>query len=172
EQLQGAAVPASALETLILPARVPGYTPALLDELTSAGEVVWAGRGALPGGDGWISLQLADTAPLLLPQPSDLTLTPLHQSLLDLLADGSAHFFRTLSDRLNAPPTASPLARRASEGAGGEPKRERIGDQELVEALWDLVWAGYLTNDTLAPLRAALGAGRPAHRARAGRRGR
>ncbi|TDD57777.1 Lhr family ATP-dependent helicase, partial [Actinomadura rubrisoli] len=45
EQLQGAAVPASALETLVLPSRVPGYTPALLDELTSAGEVVWAGQG-------------------------------------------------------------------------------------------------------------------------------
>ncbi|WP_344836627.1 DEAD/DEAH box helicase, partial [Actinocorallia longicatena] len=161
EQLQGASVPGSALETLILPSRVPGYTPAMLDELTSAGEVVWAGRGSLPGGDGWLSLYLADTAPLLLPPPSDLTLTPLHQTVLDLLADGSAHFFRTLSNRVNAP--AGPAE---GEGAG------RVADQDLVEALWDLVWAGRLTNDTLAPLRAALGAGRPAHRARAGGRGR
>ncbi|MGB6454987.1 MAG: DEAD/DEAH box helicase, partial [Streptosporangiaceae bacterium] len=53
-QLAGAAVPASALETLVLPGRVPGYSPALLDELTAAGEVVWAGAGAVPGGDGWI----------------------------------------------------------------------------------------------------------------------
>src|SRR5690606_40870374 len=43
EQLQGASVPASALEKLVLPSRVAGYTPAMLDELTAAGEVVWAG---------------------------------------------------------------------------------------------------------------------------------
>ncbi len=68
EQLQGAIVPASALETLVLPSRVPGYTPALLDELTASGEVLWAGQGSLPGNDGWVSLQLADSADLLLPR--------------------------------------------------------------------------------------------------------
>lgn len=67
EQLQGAPVPASALEKLILPGRVTGYSPALLDELTTTGEVVWAGAGALPGKDGWLSLYPADSAPLLLP---------------------------------------------------------------------------------------------------------
>ena len=56
DQLAGAAIPASALETLVLPDRVPGYSPALLDELTAAGEVAWSGAGALPGGDGWIVL--------------------------------------------------------------------------------------------------------------------
>ncbi|MCZ0972199.1 hypothetical protein O1L55_13700 [Streptomyces albulus] len=66
EQLQGAPVPASALEKLVLPSRVGGYAPALLDELTATGEVLWAGAGALPGKDGWLSLHLADTAPLLL----------------------------------------------------------------------------------------------------------
>ncbi|GAA3312452.1 Lhr family ATP-dependent helicase [Nonomuraea dietziae] len=69
EQMQGAAVPASSLETLVLPSRVPGYHPALLDELTSSGEVIWAGQGSLPGGDGWVSLFFADTAPLLLSHP-------------------------------------------------------------------------------------------------------
>src|SRR5581483_11061512 len=49
ERLAGAAVPASALESLVLPGRVPGYSPAMLDELTSAGEIVWSGAGALPG---------------------------------------------------------------------------------------------------------------------------
>ncbi|WP_225993574.1 Lhr family helicase [Actinomadura rudentiformis] len=152
EQLQGAAVPASALESLILPSRVPGYSPAQLDELTSAGEVMWAGQGGLPGGDGWVSLYLADTAPLLMPEPAEISITPAHQAVLDALSDGGALFFRTLSDRLNA--------------------TESINDPDLVTALWDLVWAGHLTNDTLAPLRAALGSGRPAHRARATRRGR
>ncbi|MFI6516293.1 DEAD/DEAH box helicase [Spirillospora sp. NPDC050679] len=152
EQLQGAAVPASALESLVLPSRVAGYSPAMLDELTSSGEVVWAGQGSLPGGDGWVSLYLADTAPLLMPEPAEITLTPVHQAVLDALEGGGALFFRTLSDRVNAEVTT--------------------GDQDLVTALWDLVWAGHLTNDTLAPLRAALGSGRPAHRSRAGRRGR
>ncbi|MDX6743442.1 DEAD/DEAH box helicase [Actinocorallia sp. A-T 12471] len=279
ERLQGSAVPASALETLILPSRVRGYTPALLDELTSSGEVVWTGRGSLPGGDGWVSLYLADTAPLLLPPPLDITLTPTHEAVLDLLSDGSAPFFRTLSDRLNTPrppaapdqhnrpntpernnsdqadklgapgrpgpgqpaePSATerpgpgqPAERNAAEppgsgrhdersaaeppdpgqpaepsaagrpdlgradlgradlgradlgradlgradggggaGRGGEGASARVDDRELVQVLWDLVWAGRLTNDTLAPLRAALGGGRPAHRAASGRRGR
>ncbi|GDY57138.1 hypothetical protein SVIO_077610 [Streptomyces violaceusniger] len=72
EQLQGAPVPASALEKLVLPSRVSDYTPTMLDELSASGEVVWAGAGALPGKDGWITLHLADTAPLLLhtPHPS------------------------------------------------------------------------------------------------------
>ncbi|MEU8117303.1 DEAD/DEAH box helicase [Spirillospora sp. NPDC049024] len=152
EQLQGAAVPASALESLILPSRVPGYTPAMLDELTSAGEVVWAGQGGLPGGDGWVALYLADTAPLLMPHPAEITLTPAHQAVLDALGDGGALFFRTLSDRVNKQVTAS--------------------DADLVTAVWDLVWAGHLTNDTLAPLRSALGSGRPTHRSRTTRRGR
>ncbi|WP_083983552.1 Lhr family helicase [Actinomadura hibisca] len=152
EQLQGAAVPASALESLVLPSRVAGYSPAMLDELTSSGEVVWAGQGSLPGGDGWVSLYLADTAPLLMPEPAEITLTPVHQAVLDALAGGGALFFRMLSDRVNGEVTT--------------------GDQDLVTALWDLVWAGHLTNDTLAPLRAALGSGRPAHRSRTGRRGR
>jgi ATP-dependent helicase Lhr and Lhr-like helicase len=153
EQLQGAAVPASALESLILSSRVQGYSPALLDELTAAGDVVWAGQGALAGGDGWVSLYLADTAPLLLPEPAEITRTPVHEAVLDSLADGGALFFRTISDRVNS---------------GGL----TVSDADLVAAVWELVWAGLLTNDTLAPLRTALGAGRPAHRARTTRRGR
>ncbi|XRQ03506.1 Lhr family helicase [Actinomadura welshii] len=152
EQFQGAAVPASALETLVLPSRVPGYSPAMLDELTSAGEVVWAGQGGLPGGDGWVALYLADTAPLLLPEPAEITRTPAHDAVLDALGDGGALFFRTLSDRVNERVTAA--------------------DADLVTAVWDLVWAGHLTNDTMAPLRAALGSGRPTHRSRTTRRGR
>ncbi|GAA1543135.1 hypothetical protein GCM10009678_27120 [Actinomadura kijaniata] len=152
EQLQGAAIPASALESLVLPSRVAGYSPAMLDELTSSGEVVWAGQGGLPGGDGWVSLYLADTAPLLMPEPAEITLTPAHQAVLDILDGGGALFFRQLSDRVNRETTAN--------------------DQDLVTAVWDLVWAGRLTNDTLAPLRATLGSGRPSHRSRGTRRGR
>ena len=69
ERLAGAPVPASALETLVLPSRVPGYSPAMLDELTAAGEVVWAGAGTVGSGDGWLVLAPAESAPLLLPEP-------------------------------------------------------------------------------------------------------
>ncbi|MDM4723140.1 ATP-dependent helicase [Micromonospora sp. WMMA1363] len=143
EQLQGAAVPASALERLVLPARVADYSPAQLDELCASGEVVWAGSGAIPGGDGWITLAYADTAPLLLP-PSDESLprTPLHEAVLDALGDGQALFFRPLSDRIGS-----------------------TDDAALAAAVWELVWSGHLTNDTLAPLRAVLGGG-GAHRSR------
>ncbi|MCL6300688.1 Lhr family helicase [Streptomyces kronopolitis] len=152
EQLQGAPVPASALEKLVLPSRVGGYTPALLDELTATGEVVWAGAGALPGKDGWLSLHLADTAPLLLPPPLPLELSALHESLLTALAPGYGLFFRQLADEVRA--TTHPDAT----------------DPQLADALWELAWSGRLTNDTLAPLRALLGSGRTAgstaHRAR------
>ena len=102
DQLAGAAMPASALETLILPGRVPGYQPAMLDELTAAGEVVWSGAGGLPGGDGWVALAPADTAPLLLPGPGEITLTPLHEAVLAALDGGGGMFFRMLADRAAA----------------------------------------------------------------------
>ncbi|MDQ3055754.1 MAG: DEAD/DEAH box helicase, partial [Actinomycetota bacterium] len=139
EQLAGALVPASALETLVLPARIRDYHPAMLDELTSAGEVLWTGAGGLPGSDGWLTLTPADLAPLLLPDPvpndSDLAL-----AVLSALEDGRALFFRDLVTAIGS-----------------------LDDAEVETAIWDLVWAGLLTNDTLAPLRTTL-AGRGAHR--------
>ena len=152
EQLQGAPVPASALEKLILPSRVSGYTPALLDELTTTGEVLWAGAGALPGKDGWVALYLADAAPLLLPPPHPLELTALHESVLTTLSGGYGLFFRQITDQVRA--TTHPDAT----------------DPQLADTVWDLAWSGRLTNDTLAPLRSLLGSGRTAgstaHRAR------
>ncbi|MFG3282355.1 ATP-dependent helicase [Streptomyces sp. NPDC048111] len=152
EQLQGAAVPASALEKLILPSRVSDYGPAFLDELTTTGEVLWAGAGALPGKDGWVSLYLADAAPLLLPAPHPLETTALHESVLAALAPGYGLFFRQLVDQVRA--TTHPEASEA----------------QLADAVWDLAWSGRLTNDTLAPLRSLLGSGRTAgstaHRAK------
>jgi ATP-dependent helicase Lhr and Lhr-like helicase len=148
-QLAGAAVPASALETLVLPGRLPGYSPALLDELTAAGEVVWAGAGGLPGGDGWIILAPAGIAPLLLADPGEITMTPVHEAVLQALDGGGALFFRAIADRAakNPPdPGTRTLAAR---------------DRDVASAIWDLVWAGRLTNDTLAPLRTVLSSGRP-----------
>ena len=155
DQLAGCAVPASALESLVLPSRVRDYEPSYLDELTSSGEVIWAGHAALPGSDGWVSLHLADQAPLTLPEPEPFALrdgrlassgteTPeLHQAVLDALAPGGAWFFRQLSDAVGS-----------------------TNDGALSAALWDLVWAGRVGNDTLAPLRAMTRSGTTAHRSR------
>ncbi|BCB87761.1 hypothetical protein Psuf_050740 [Phytohabitans suffuscus] len=76
EQLQGAAVPASALERLVLPGRVADYSSAYLDELCASGEVLWAGSGAIAGGDGWVTLAYADMAPLLLPRRTGRSPSP------------------------------------------------------------------------------------------------
>jgi ATP-dependent Lhr-like helicase len=157
EQLAGAPVPASALETLVLPGRVPGYQPALLDELTAAGEIVWSGAGGLPGGDGWLVLAPAHTAPMLLPPPSEITMTPLHEAVLSVLDGGGGLFFRMLADRVGR--------------LLPEADWRSASDVAVAAAIWDLVWAGRLTNDTLAPLRTVLGTGRPVAvmgRARAG----
>ena len=87
----------------------------------------------------------ADAAPLLLPEPGEITTTPLHEAVLGALSGGGALFFRTLADRVHALlPGAAPAT-----------------DQALAAAIWDLVWGGRLTNDTLAPLRTVLGSGRP-----------
>ncbi|MCA0293970.1 MAG: DEAD/DEAH box helicase [Actinobacteria bacterium] len=140
EQLAGVPVPASALESLILPARVRDYQPAMLDELTAAGEVLWQGHAALAGTDGWVSLHPAELAPLTLAASQEVP-DDLSYSVLATIG-GGGYFFRPLADQLG------------------------VTDDELTAALWNLVWAGLLGNDTLAPLRALLGQGRPAHRSR------
>ncbi|MGW5052505.1 ATP-dependent helicase [Actinokineospora sp. NPDC004072] len=151
EQLAGAPLPASALESLVLPARLPGYSPALLDELTAAGEVTWCGTGSLAGGDGWVALAPSDVADLLLPEVEEaVPETPLHGAVLSAL-DGGALFFRQLADRAGAV---------LLDGGAEAP-----GDADVIAALWDLVWGGLITNDTLAPLRAVLSGG-GAHRPR------
>jgi ATP-dependent helicase Lhr and Lhr-like helicase len=145
EQLAGAVLPASALETLVLPSRVPGYSPAMLDELTAAGEVIWSGHGSLPGDDGWVALHPADLAAISLPDP-DPGFSPddRHRAVLDALGGGGAYFFRAMSDAVGS-----------------------TDDGALTQTLWELVWAGLITNDTLAPLRNRLGGGRTTHRAKA-----
>jgi ATP-dependent Lhr-like helicase len=150
DQLSGVALPASTWESLVLPSRVSDYTPSMLDELTTSGEVLWSGRGELPGGDGWMALHLADAAPLTLFEPfggrvaaeggvsRPGELGDLHGRIIDSLAGGGAFFFRQLSTAVGV--TAP------------------VDDKDLAAALWDLVWAGLVGNDTLAPLRARLGA--------------
>lgn len=145
EQLAGVPVPASALESLVLPARVADYSPTMLDELTSTGEVVWSGAGRISGKDGWVRLQPADAAPFTLPGPAESDLTELQNRILECLSGGGAYFFRQLADSVDSD-----------------------DDSNLSTALWDLLWLGHITNDTLSPLRALLSdtsRATPSHRA-------
>ncbi|MBF6438808.1 ATP-dependent helicase [Nocardia cyriacigeorgica] len=234
EQLAGVPIPASALESLVLPARVRDYSPAMLDELMATGEVRWSGHGAINAKDGWIALHLADQAPVTLPPADDIELTETHLRLLTALgaqlpawSPGSPTPSTTLVD-LDAPdispdPTAvqqgsppddisdgsgtvevgAPASGRAaatadnadgpgappptngaiSEGAGSPRPAERsalmrvppqlhgggayffrqlsdatglLDDAAVADALWELVWAGLVSGDTFAPVRARL----------------
>jgi ATP-dependent Lhr-like helicase len=134
DQLAGVALPASSWESLVLPARVKDYSPVMLDELTATGEIIWSGGGALPGNDGWVSLHLAESASLTLPEPTGAETTELQRSILASLTGGGAYFFRQLSNAVGS-----------------------TDDKGLLTALWDLVWSGLVTNDTLSPLRSYLG---------------
>ncbi|MDN4642960.1 Lhr family ATP-dependent helicase [Arthrobacter sp. PsM3] len=146
DQLSGVPVPASAWEPLVLASRVADYQPAMLDELMAAGEVLWSGAGALPGNDGWVSLHLADSAELTLNPAIDFEPGDAQQRLLDHLRNnGGGYFFRQLTDV-----------------AGG--MDSVLSDQDVVSALWDLAWAGRITGDTFAPVRAMIAGGHTAHR--------
>jgi ATP-dependent Lhr-like helicase len=136
EQLQGAPLPASTLEREVLPARVSGFSPGLLDELFLAGEVVWQGIDSLGTGDGRVALYLTDRFPLLgrepdmPPKPGAPAYDPLDDAVRTLLAERGAVFFDEVA--------------RVTEGF----------PNDVLAALWRLVWLGEVTNDTLAPLRA------------------
>ena len=145
EQLQGAVVPASVLERDVLPARISGYRPQDLDALCAAGEVVWIGIAPLGERDGKVALFLAEDLWLLHSPRADKPRGEVHDLLREHLAGHGASFFADLH-----------LA------AGGGLV------QPVLDALWDLVWAGEVTNDTLGALRAFVRG--PAGRRRAGRR--
>ena len=127
EQLVGWPLPASMLESIILPSRVADYAPAMLDELMSTGEVTWSGCGEIPPADGWIRLWPTD-----LPIPVDLAglagVSPLAAEVYEKLRPGGAWAVGDLVDAV-------------------------VGPAAAAAAVWELVWAGLITADTLAPPR-------------------
>ncbi len=168
EQLAGVPVPASALERLVLPSRVSDYQPAMLDELTSGGEVVWAGAGALAVDDGWIALAPAAIAPFVLPEPTPLDdASPAQWALLSALERDAGLFFRSLVEQVaQSEPRRQAARPDGPPTSGGDAANPPVDPADVLAALWELVWAGRVTNDTYAPVRALLGSGRTAHRAK------
>ncbi|WP_159839416.1 ATP-dependent helicase [Nocardia sp. CY41] len=209
EQLAGVPIPASAWESLVLPARVPDYTPAMLDELMATGEVIWSGHGAITAKDGWIALHPAEQAPFTLAPPDEIDLTDVQLRLLTALGAtfvpwsppaaahavrapvpldepdspaGSAFDGRGTDGRSTAPSASGPDNGRRSpadaEPVGSGAPAERLipvpqgggayffrqlsdatgllDDAAVASALWELVWAGLVSGDTFAPVRALL----------------
>jgi ATP-dependent Lhr-like helicase len=149
EQLAGVPIPASAVEPLVFGQRVRDYSPAMLDELLAAGEVTWSGAGQIGGNDGWIAFHSADSAPLTLAAAAEIEFTDVHRAIMETLGSnglaGGAYFFRQLGGDREADP------------------------ERFKTALWELIWAGWVTGDTFSPVRALLhGTGRRggAHRQR------
>ncbi len=138
DQLQGAPLPASLIEREILPARISGYEPANLDTLIGAGEVVWCGVEPIGETDGRIALYLADKLPELHAPLTQLQLdaseNPLEdkqRKIIEILTARGAMFFSALHEAVG----------------GGFPG-------ETLDALWGLVWHGWITNDTFHAVRA------------------
>jgi ATP-dependent Lhr-like helicase len=157
EQLSGVPIPASAWEGFILPSRVRGYRSGWLDELLASGEVLFSGAGSLAGNDGWIALHLADSAPLTLRRSETFEPGDLHRRIVEALAGGGGWFLGQLAALLNA------------SGPNTTEATDAVTETDLAAALWDLVWAGYVTNDTFAPVRGLLaGSGASAASSRGG----
>jgi ATP-dependent Lhr-like helicase len=158
-QLQGVAIPASVLERDVLAARVRDYSPRLLDELCAAGEVGWVGAGSIGRDDGRVMLFLREQAALLL-GASTAGRTPTSAAPTD---DGAA-------DGVDRDEQARLRALLDQRGACFFRDLAGLDDNRALEALWDLVWAGEVTNDSFAPVRAFATGGRGRAAASRGRR--
>jgi ATP-dependent Lhr-like helicase len=129
--LQGLPLPVDVWEKDVLPRRAGAYSPGWLDQLCAAGEVVWIGAGALGRRSGRVALYFREDVALLGPPPGrvDAPADPAHEAIRERLRAGACFFTDLLVEVTG------------------------ITTEELQEALWDLVWAGEVTNDAFAPLR-------------------
>ncbi len=129
--LQGLTLPSDVWERDVLPRRVGAYSPAWMDQLCASGEVVWIGAGALGRNSGRVALYFREDLAVLGPPPlrGAVPDSEAHAAVRERLAAGACFFTDLLVDVDLVP-------------------------EALQEAMWDLVWAGEVTNDAFAPLRA------------------
>jgi len=178
DQLYGSVLSFSVLVDEVLPSRARALVASELDARGATGELVWMGVSRLGKSDGKVVLAPRDEAALYLPSAEDdddddvdeerflskglldeSALKPLAAALLQLLKDRGAMFFFELKAHLFDGDTADKLAETL-----GAP----VVDADVEEALWELVWQGFITNDTFAPLRALRGQARTSARRRRG----
>jgi ATP-dependent Lhr-like helicase len=151
-RVEGVALPFSELESRILPARILDYHPRLLDELGASGELTWVGAGSLGTKDGRIMLLRRDRARELAPEPQDIpNRSIVHDRIIEHLRTSGASFLVALEQAAAGGALASrgALARPGDAPAPGA----AVSRGDVHAAIWDLVWAGIVTNDTFAPLR-------------------
>jgi ATP-dependent Lhr-like helicase len=129
--LQGLALPVEVWERDVLPRRTGAYSPTWMDQLCAGGEIVWIGAGALGRHSGRVALYFREDLPVLGPPPSRAGEpdSEAHRLIRERLSAGACFFTDLLVDVDLAPDL-------------------------LQEAVWDLAWAGQVTNDAFAPLRA------------------
>jgi len=148
-QLQGVPIPYSDLERAVLPARLDEYMVGDIDRLCAAGEVIWSGIDSIGASDGRIALYLTDEFPKLAPEHYEQrTAESMESRIVEALAARGALFFDDIVDIVSAFPA------------------------DVLKALWNLVWAGEISNDTLAPLRSLARTDRRGRRQRASGRAR
>jgi len=128
-ELEGCPLVFSALESEVLPARVADYRPWDLDALCASGEVVWSGVESLGGADGRIALYRAEHEPLLRRSVGAVE-GAVADGVRTALGRRGAVFFTDLIREVGGFPGA------------------------ILDALWQMIWTGEVTNDTLEPLRA------------------
>jgi ATP-dependent helicase Lhr and Lhr-like helicase len=123
--LQGQALPVALWESDVLPRRVPGYRPEQLDALCASGEVVWVGAGL-----DRVAIYFREDAPVLgAPAAAERPEREVHERLRAALGRSALFWHDLLADT-------------------------GLEAEEGLPALWDLVWAGEVTNDAWTPLRA------------------
>jgi ATP-dependent Lhr-like helicase len=161
--LQGLALAPAVWEQDVLPRRTGAYSPAWLDQLCAGGEVVWVGAGPLGRNTGKVALYFRDDARWLGPPPfkGDAPSGPIHDAIRTRLANGAAFWTDLIADvRVGATPapaengSGSDIAAPATSSDAASPEGLAPDPAALQDALWDLVWAGEVTNDAFAPLRA------------------
>jgi ATP-dependent helicase Lhr and Lhr-like helicase len=124
--LQGIPLPATLWESDVLPRRVPTFRPSDLDVLCASGELVWVGAGL-----DRVAVYFRDDAPLLGPPAAEVSPEGAAAASIRAALVGRALFWADLVE-------AAALA-----------------PEDVLSALWELVWAGEVTNDSWTPLRAA-----------------
>jgi ATP-dependent Lhr-like helicase len=137
--LQALPLPVSLWESEVLPRRVPDYQPAQLDQLCATGELVWVGAGL-----DRVAVYFREDAPLLARlAAAEAPEGEEHDRIREVLTRGAEFWFDLLA---------------AAE----------LEAEQALPALWDLVWAGEVTNDAWTPLRAGrrYGVPRPERRPR------
>ncbi len=147
-QLEGLPIPWSSLSEIVLPERVLDFRPEMLDMMAASGEIVWVGCGALGTKDGKVALYRRDRVAELLAKRA-----------VDEGEEGDGAGDAALSvDAVESRLRQAILERLRSRGPAFTVELEKLAEpagavaSDLEDALWDLVWAGEITNDTFLPL--------------------